>query len=83
VPGQVLALDPAAAEARIDVAGAQRDVCTLLLGDEVAVGDWVLIHVGFAMARLDEEEARRSLALLSEAIASEQNATAPPPSSAP
>jgi hydrogenase expression/formation protein HypC len=73
VPGQVLTLDPAAAEARIDVAGAQRVVCTLLLGDDLAVGDWVLVHVGFAMARLDEEEAHRSLALLSDALAS------PPP----
>lgn len=70
VPGQVLTLDPATAEARIDVAGAQRDVCTLLLGDELAIGDWVLVHVGFAMARIDEDEAHRSLQLLSEALES-------------
>jgi len=71
VPGQVVALDPAEAGARVDVAGAQREVCTLLLGDELTVGDWVLVHVGFVMARLDEDEARRSLALLTDALMSE------------
>jgi hydrogenase expression/formation protein HypC len=34
----------------------------------VAVGDWVLVHVGFAIARIDEDEAARSLALLGEAL---------------
>ncbi len=40
----------------------------LLVGDDggVAVGDWVLIHVGFAMAKIDEDEARQSLAFIEE-----------------
>jgi hydrogenase expression/formation protein HypC len=35
-----------------------------LLSDEIAVGDWVLVHVGFALARIDEEDAVRTLAWL-------------------
>ncbi len=53
----------------VEVSGVRRSVnIGLLLGDEggVAVGDWVLIHVGFAMAKIDEEEAKSSLAFLEE-----------------
>lgn len=75
VPGRVESLDTSASEAVVDVDGARREVCTLLLEDGVAVGDWVLVHVGFAMARIDETEARRTLDLLREAIAAEQAVT--------
>lgn len=68
IPGLIVELDPAAASARIDVAGARRDVSVLLLGDDVAIGDWVVVHVGFAIAKVDEAEAERTLALLGEAL---------------
>lgn len=57
----------------VEVAGARRMVQTGLLADErpVAVGDWLLIHVGFALARLDEDEAARALDFLSELVAEE------------
>jgi hydrogenase expression/formation protein HypC len=45
--------------------GVSRQVCLAHVPD-AAPGDWVLVHVGFALARLDEEEARRVLALLAE-----------------
>ena len=35
-----------------------------LVWDEIAVGDWVLVHVGFALARIDDEDAERTLAWL-------------------
>lgn len=54
--------------ATVDVTGARREVCTLLLGDGVAPGDWVLVHVGFAMALIDEDEAHRTLDLLAQAV---------------
>jgi hydrogenase expression/formation protein HypC len=48
--------------ASVDVAGVRRNVNVGLLLDEgIAPGDWVLIHVGFAMAKIDEEEAARAL----------------------
>lgn len=71
IPGLVVELDPAAASAVIDVAGARRDVSVLLLGDDVAIGDWVVVHVGFAIAKVDEAEAERTLALLGEALDAE------------
>ena len=51
--------------ARVEVAGVRRMINIGLLEDEVLeVGDWVLIHVGFAMAKIDEEEAAMALASL-------------------
>lgn len=62
IPGQVVELDANPHLAKVDVAGVRRMVNVGLLEDEgIVVGDWVLIHVGFAMARIDEEEAARAL----------------------
>ena len=70
IPGQIVEIvDRDAAIARVDVGGVTRDVNIALLsweGSEPAPGEWVLIHVGFAMARIDEAEAARTLALLRE-----------------
>ncbi|MGE5189027.1 MAG: HypC/HybG/HupF family hydrogenase formation chaperone [Gemmatimonadota bacterium] len=51
--------------AMVDVGGAGREVSLLLLTD-VAAGDWVILHAGFAIQKLDEEEAAKTLALLRE-----------------
>lgn len=71
IPGQVVEYtDEANRLASVDVAGVRRVVNVGLLDDEdggvggVGPGDWVLIHVGFAMSRVDEEEARATLELL-------------------
>ena len=63
IPGQVIELLEVHEHlARIDVSGVGRVVNIGLLEDEhLAPGDWVLIHVGFAMSKIDEEEARRAL----------------------
>ncbi len=62
IPGQVVALvDPEHHIAKVDVSGVRRNVNIGLLtegDDAVGVGDWVLIHVGFAMSKIDEEEAQ-------------------------
>jgi hydrogenase expression/formation protein HypC len=63
VPGQVVEIRPGAdgfPMARVDFAGIVREVCLACVPD-VRTGDWVLVHVGFALERLDEEEARRTL----------------------
>jgi hydrogenase expression/formation protein HypC len=51
--------------AMAEVSGVRREVSTALL-PEANVGDWVLVHVGFALHTIDEEEAARTLALLEE-----------------
>jgi hydrogenase expression/formation protein HypC len=51
--------------AKVDVAGVKRNINIGLLADEpLEVGDWVLIHVGFAMSKVGEEQAREQLQLL-------------------
>ncbi len=61
IPGQILEIvDPDTRVAKVDVAGVRRNVNIGLLDSEpggVGVGDWVLIHVGFALSKVDEEEA--------------------------
>ncbi len=68
IPGQVIeVLDHGTQLAKIDVAGVRRNINVSLLDDEadpVKPGDWVLIHVGFAISRVDEEEARATRLLL-------------------
>ncbi len=49
----------------VEVGGARREISLLLL-DGVAPGDWVILHAGFAIQKLDEEEAEKTLALLRE-----------------
>jgi hydrogenase expression/formation protein HypC len=64
IPGQILEItDEANRLARVDVVGVRRTVNVGLL-DGVQPGDWVLIHVGFALSRIDEEEAAATLRLL-------------------
>jgi hydrogenase expression/formation protein HypC len=68
IPGRVMeVVDEANRLARVDVAGVQRVVNIGLLdsgGDGAEPGDWVLIHVGFALSKVDEEEAEATLSLL-------------------
>jgi hydrogenase expression/formation protein HypC len=68
IPGQVLeVVDESNRLARVDVAGVKRNVNIGLLdgdGGGVDPGDWVLIHVGFAISKVDEEEAEATRKLL-------------------
>jgi hydrogenase expression/formation protein HypC len=63
IPGQVVEFVADNADlAKVEIAGVRRTINVALLEDEgLQLGDWVLIHVGFAMARIDEEEARLAL----------------------
>jgi len=63
IPGEVIeVVDPVHRLALVEVAGVRRKVNFALLEDEeVGPGTWVLIHVGFAMARIDEREAEMAL----------------------
>ena len=67
IPGQVVeVLDESDQLARVDIAGVRRTVNIALLGDGggAQAGEWVLIHVGFALSRIDEREANAMLELL-------------------
>lgn len=89
VPGKVLTIegdDPAFRSAHVDFCGVRKTV-SLSFTPEVQAGDYVLVHVGFAISRIDEEEARRTFeylkhigALVEEGLAEEGLA---PPGEAP
>jgi hydrogenase expression/formation protein HypC len=66
IPGEVVEiLDDRAELAKVDVSGVRRAINIGLLEDEkVAPGDWVLIHVGFALSKIDEQEAKAALDFL-------------------
>jgi len=72
IPGQIVALDPQhAALATVEVAGVRRAVNIACIVDDEhppasTLGEWVLVHVGFAMSRIDAGEAALTLALLTE-----------------
>jgi hydrogenase expression/formation protein HypC len=72
IPGRILKIDDAARLlATVDVSGVRRQVNIACIVDEEhpvssCVGDWVLIHVGFAMSRIDEAEAAETLRILTE-----------------
>ena len=70
IPGRITeVVDDANRLARVNVAGVERTINIGLLDGEdggVEVGHWVLVHVGFALSRIDEEEAAATIALLRE-----------------
>lgn len=72
VPGQIVEITDADNQlAVVNVAGVKREINISCVVDEnhsvrSCVGDWVLVHVGFAMSRIDEDEAMKTLQLLTE-----------------
>jgi hydrogenase expression/formation protein HypC len=67
IPGRIIETGRQPDLALVDVSGVRRTINVGLLADEgVGAGDWVLIHVGFAMSRIDESEAKAALAFLEE-----------------
>ena len=68
VPGRVIEMGDAASLSMgiVDFGGVKRKTCLVYVSDEVSVGDYVIVHAGFAISRLDEEEAKRTLELLRE-----------------
>lgn len=72
IPGQVVEIVDAAKKlAKVEVSGVRRQVSLACIVSEehpieACIGDWVLVHVGFAMSRINEEEAKKTLELLME-----------------
>ena len=67
IPGKVLEIDSAAQPvmAKVSFGGIEKNICLEWLPD-AGVGDYVLVHVGFAISKLDEKEAIETLKLLNE-----------------
>ena len=72
IPGRIIRIDDAAKKlATVDVSGVKRQINIACIVDEAhpveaCLGDWVLVHVGFAMSRIDEREAAATLQILTE-----------------
>ena len=69
VPMRVISIEGEHAMTEID--GVKREANLILLDEDVNVGDFVIVHGGFAISKLDEEEAKETLALMRELIAAE------------
>ena len=64
IPGEVVTITDTAANLAVVEVGGVRRVINVGLLDDVTSGDWVLVHVGFAMSKIDEAEAQATLAML-------------------
>lgn len=61
---QVVTIDGDDIVAEVD--GVRRSASLMLLGDEVKIGDFLIIHAGFAISKLDEDEARETIRMMKE-----------------
>ena len=68
IPGRIVELsdDNGLAMGVVDFGGVRREVCLEYVRHEVALGDYVIVHVGFAITKVDEAEARRTFEALAE-----------------
>lgn len=72
IPGQIMRIDDGARMlATVEISGVRRQINIACVVDaehpvDSCVGDWVLVHVGFAMSRIDEQEAAETLKLLTD-----------------
>ena len=68
IPGRITAISSESGlpSGVVDFGGVRRNVCLAYVADEVVVGDYVIVHVGFAISRVDEEEAMRTFEALKE-----------------
>jgi hydrogenase expression/formation protein HypC len=68
IPGRIVELndDGGFATGVVDFGGVRRDVCLAYVRDDVALGDYVIVHVGFAISKVDEAEATRTFEVLRE-----------------
>lgn len=68
IPGRITELrdDRGLAMGTVDFGGVRREICLAYVADQVKTGDYVIVHVGFAISRVDEVEARRTYEALRE-----------------
>jgi hydrogenase expression/formation protein HypC len=68
IPGRIVELrdDNGFPMGMVDFGGVRREVCLAYVQNDVGVGDYVIVHVGFAISKVDEAEARRTFEVLRE-----------------
>ena len=68
IPGQVIDIqeDRGLPMGTIDFNGIRREACLAYVANEVGIGDYVIVHVGFAISKVDEAEAKRTFEVLRE-----------------
>jgi len=79
IPSKIISIEDS--KAVIDVYGAQRNISLMLLQDEVRIGDYVLVHAGFAIQKLQEDVAKETLGYFNqylEALAVEEERSEQP-----
>ena len=69
VPMQIVSIDGDDIVAEVD--GVRRSASLMILGDEVKIGDFLIIHAGFAISKLDEDEARETIRMMKEVFSEE------------
>ena len=72
IPSKVISINKETNMATLDTLGVQREASLDLMQDNVAIGDFVLLHVGYVMGKIDEEDAIESLKLYTEMLAAMQ-----------
>ena len=72
VPMKIISRDGDTIVAEVD--GVQKEASVMLLGEDVAVGDYVIVHAGFAISKLDEEYAEETIRLMREVFSDEDMA---------
>ncbi|MBW6510280.1 MAG: HypC/HybG/HupF family hydrogenase formation chaperone [Desulfuromonadales bacterium] len=68
IPSKIVRIDRDTCMGEIDTMGVTREANFSLVDDEITVGDWVLVHVGLAISRIDADEAQKTLAMYREII---------------
>lgn len=68
IPSKIIKINEDSNQAIVDTMGVQREVSLDLLAEVVNVGDWVLLHIGYAMGKIDETSAKESLEIYKEMI---------------
>ncbi len=71
IPAEVVAIDEATDMATVSMDGVQKDVSTALI-DDVRTGDYLLVHVGFALNKISPEEAEETLRLFAQMAAMDE-----------
>lgn len=66
IPSRIIEIDDL--RARVDVCGARREINLMLMPEEVSIGDYVLVHAGFAIQKVEQESAHEALKVISAII---------------
>ncbi len=64
IPGRIIEMDAAEHWAVIESFGVQNRICTHLVGQDIAIGDYVMVHAGYAIGKMEASEANETLGLL-------------------